>query len=419
MPSIRGNAFYYLIGTLVGRASGLVLIPLYILLLTPQEAGAWAVLAVLRTLVSAGATCGLDGYLTQEYWRREEIVRPGLIGACRSVVLKSNLVIAALALPCVWWEPARLWVLTLVGGQAMAFVTVVLAQYRIEERARAHCLTICLTGGGGAVLAAILVCAGLGVAGLAIGFAVPPVLAAAWLAVRQRPSPIRDPSMPAYVRRLLPARLMAEVAGQADRLVLAGVVDAAQLGLYDLAARCAGVIGTVLSSAKNAVLPAILKALAGGGDDPAAWAAWSRTRWLALAGSGLLLGCAVLLAWLFPEHAWSPAVIFLPGALMVPLWTHASLGNAAAIYHHRAVAIQAWQPLIALVLVTGGAVAGGVIRPAFVPWGAVLGLAAVLIGVRWRLRSTRRSVDGDGGEIMQLAIASCLFLVITIVQARF
>jgi O-antigen/teichoic acid export membrane protein len=405
------NAIYFLIGTLVGRASGLALIPLYLLVLTPAEAGAWAMLGVLRTLVSAAATFGLDGYLTQEHWRRAEAERAGLAATVLRTVLRWNLLLALPLIPLMAWEPARLWVLTWLGAQAAAMVAVKLAQLRIAERAQAHCALICLVGGGGAALAAILAWAGLGVAGLAIGFAAPSLLAAAIVWFGQAGTRSTEHGLAAYVRRILPARIVAEVAGQADRMVLACVLTEHLLGLYDLAARCAGAIGMLLSSAKNAILPAMLRSLASGGDITGAWRSWRQTQWLAMGASIGLVAIGLVAAGHFPDHPWLPALAFLPGTLSLSLWTHSAMGNAAAIYHHRLIGLQAWLPLTSLVLVVGGSLAAGtLIGWTAVPWGAAAGLAVVTLVTAVRLRRMQCQVAGSMAEFGPLLALGAILL---------
>ncbi|MEK7413743.1 MAG: hypothetical protein AAB263_10565 [Planctomycetota bacterium] len=412
VDAIRRNARFYLVGTLVGRASGLVLIPLYILLLSREEAGAWAVLGALRTLIMAVGTFALDGLITQEYWRRPEGERAAFASALIMTTLRWNLAPALVMVGIICWWPTATWALVVLGAQASAVVVVWLSSLRIEERAGAYCALICATGGGGALLAACFVWFGWGVHGLALGFALPPLLVLPFV-VRRRGTAAADVGMSAYVVRVLPGRAIAELAGQADRFVLAFLLTDAVLGLYDLAMRCAGAVGMLLSSAKQAVLPAVLRALAGSTTAQPAWSEWRRACWLAGGGAVLFVIVGEVAATLVPAHRWSGAVAFLPGAMAVPLWMHAGLGNAAAIYHHRLIAAQAWLPSLSLIGVLSATTIGAQLSYTVVPWAVAAAQATIVVLTSIWLRRRGHGV-ANRGELLPAITASLVLAVIAI-----
>lgn len=408
MEQTQRNALYYLIAAVIGKASGLILIPLYLLVLTPLEAGIWAMLGILKVVISALSTFAADGYLTQEYWHRPASERSLLAARCMNSVWRWNIKAAILIAPFAVWEPAQIWVLTCLGSQAAGIVALGLAHYRIEERARAYCAMSCLSGGGASLLAASLACGGMGVDGIAIGFALPAIVMAIWLRLSLSPASAGEPGLTNYVRQVLPSRLVAEAVGQADRIVLGCFVGPVQLGLYDLAARCAGIVGVLLSSAKQAVFPSVLKSLATGTDSTKAWATWRKAQWMSTGLVFLLIAGGWWASALNPMHPWSPSFVYLPGTLAIPFWTHAALANAAAISHHRMIRTQALLPVLTLAMVLIGTVTGGWVSPLGVAWGATGGLAATVFGVRAWLHKRGAAVTDDWQGLVLLCAATFL-----------
>jgi hypothetical protein len=375
----RRNALYYLLGTLVGRASGLVLIPLYLLVLTPAEAGSWATLSILRTVVAALATGCLDGWLTQEYWRKPADERDRWANGIIGLIFRWNLVLALPTFLALAWEPAQLAAITILGAQATGIVTLLLSYRRIEERAAAHCLLVCLSGGGASLLATVLALTGWGIPGLALGFALPPLIVAT--AVVRPGTTWRDPDAWQYARTVFLGRAVGEIASHSDRLLLAVLLSNHLLGLYDLAARIAGVLNLLLSSVKSAVLPTVLRHLADGTPATDAWQTWRQALLLACGGAVLAAIMGVGAAALWPAHPWVGAVFFLPGALAIPLATQMGLSNAAAVYHHRLTVVQAWLPFMLWAATMAGGGIAAVMSPVLVPWGIAGAWIAQALGM--------------------------------------
>lgn len=417
LSDTQRRALWYALAAVVGRATGVFLIPVYAMALTVAEAGVWTRLWVVRVVVLAAATLALDSFITQEYHRRPVAERDAYARACLRFVLRWNLPAAVLAVLAACLPEWRALAVTVLGAQAAGAVALALSWLRAAERAVAFALLSAGTGAACMMLSVVLVLLGWKVDGLVWGMALPMVVAAFVLAWVVRGTGSAE-GAGGFALRLTPIRVVSELTGQADRLALALLVPEALLGLYDFAARCAGAVGLVLSAAKNAILPAALRRWADGEADAgrtlAEWR-WALRGGLILAGA-LLIAAALLARW-NPASEWAASAAFLPGAIALQVWLFTGVGNAVAIYRHRLVRWQMVLPILVVAGVVGVCAAllpwQGAIAPERVvlaQWSVLLVHAGITTATWWRLRATGREVGDEHRALRESLGWTCVLV---------
>ncbi|MBA3936545.1 MAG: hypothetical protein H0X38_03710 [Planctomycetes bacterium] len=388
----RKAVILYGLSSLVGRASGLAVIPLMAFFMTIEEVGRWSQLGALRALVAGVATFSLDTYLTQHFHCEGAGGGTSLSWACVRRCLSWNaLILLATAPFLVLWPSALLIVVVIWSGQANAVVNTWLAHLRISESSWSYCLNTLANGLLLILLPWILVAGcGAGVWGLALGLLIPWLVSLGRLLFVLPRGRVALPGLTAYLVRLFPARIATEMFAQTDRLLLAQLIPLREMGAYELANRCASALGLVYSSYKSVILPQALRELAAG-RPAAAWAGPFATAWLKVqvaAGAGLML--AALAALIGPGRGRSGIIVFLPWAIINQSWSFASTGAAINCYHAHLDRVQQWMPFATIIMAVLGVLGGGALGGGL---GAQIGYvamtAASVIATRqvvWRLR---------------------------------
>ena len=326
----------YTVGLFLLRAGNFLLIPLYLLLLTPEQFGAFGVVRqlvnVLVPLVVVGQVhsllrLGVDA-------EGEPGARERLLGSVVTWILAASglwIAVAALAWPLLsrWVPGVPLWPLgaaglAVVAGQALFGVSQ--AWLRHERRAVEHTRLALLRWG--VMLVAILLLLpglGLGATGLLLSLAVS-FAAAAGLGLRSviglKGLGVHGPSLKAsllFGLPLLPHALSSVLFGATDQVLLAALDDEglSTAGRYLLAAQIASAVHMLALGLQSAWTPFYLRE-----DRDREEGGWRRVRVLsffaatavgiAAVAVGLLGPELVALAEVFSDSEWSAAADVVP-----------------------------------------------------------------------------------------------------------
>ncbi len=259
LPASLRATILFALGIVWSRGVGLLLVPVMTAHLSPGEFGR------LDLLSSAAEICGLmiGAGLVDTLFRYAGA--PGAAGqraAAEVIGLSLALGLAGAGLLAVFGiaiaqamplatPPVDVWLLGVQIGMD-ALIGLTLGWLRITGRAGRHALASGLRASLQAGLIAVLLIQGLGVTGVLAGSAVAATVAAVLLLGSQRRETgiVADPRvwgrLLAYSVPLVGSGLASFVLGSADRWMLAGTVDPAQLGQYALAVRFALIVAMLM-----------------------------------------------------------------------------------------------------------------------------------------------------------------------------
>ncbi len=273
------SAVVYALGSAVPRAIGLLTLPIYTHVLGPQEYGTFALLVAISTAVAIVFGLGLDVAIFRLYFQlaTDPVGQRRFVGTVWTVLMVVP-ISAAFVIGLVSWPfvsgarftPLEL-LLALVGAaMAVASSTAPLAVLRAEQRLRAFVLLTTVSTVASVGLALLFVVGfRWGVAGW-LGAAI--IASALTLAVSIRVVPFEPPrpfdrpllrNALGFGAPLVPHAFAHWALQVADRVVIAGIVTQAALGVYSLASNLALPVLMLVQAVNYAFMPTYARARIG------------------------------------------------------------------------------------------------------------------------------------------------------------
>jgi len=422
LRALLGQSLVYGTADVFGRALNFLFLPVYLSLLTPADMGTLGLLFLFSSLAKIVVRLGLDaGFFRVHYDLDDEPRRRRLAG---TALVFSLLVAAAfMGLVVLGAGPLtrfllgsaapRTWVILAAADVSVgALLFVPLNLLRIEERARLFTAASMFRHTANAVLKALLLVKGWGVAGPLWS----DVLSTAALAVVLLPLLFRR-TRPALDRPLLremlgfglpkvPHGLMVQVQNLADRKILDLFVPRATVGLYQVGYSLAEAVKFPLSSFETAWGPFVYSRLKQP-DAPrtlARVATWAFAAFV-LVGLGVALVARELLTIMSPRHPeWRAAAAVVPVVVLAYLFhglfllTSIGIGIAKAARRY---------PMVTAVAAGVNVAANFLLIPRFgmlgAAWATVLSYA-VMAGLGYSLSRALYPIRYEGGRMLHVAL---------------
>lgn len=274
----------YTVSTLLQKALGVILLPLYARCLTPDEYGSIAVVTAIATILAVVCSFGMDVALVRVYpeVRDDEPTRKRFLGTIVVAVGLASLVVAgALILAGEWLLQPILgripfFPLAALGLVAVAFLPVidVLLSYlqATEQAVRFSLLAIASFLLKVGLSIALVVGIPLGAVGAltAQAIAVGVVCAAGLWLLRRDLTWTLDRALLArafaFGRAVAPQSIASSAKGVVDRVLVGGLTGLAAAGVYNVGFQFAALVQVLVVSVNRALLPVFVAAMRS--DDP-------------------------------------------------------------------------------------------------------------------------------------------------------